>query len=193
MAELAEYGVQKYFDISLPKQGSSDFAVGADWIPATGDVKLWNGSTEGNLSTLPTAVTGGLWRFTLLGTELQAKCVTVKIIDVPTKAVMDNFFRVETFGHPTLAQYAMNFNLRNDALKAIYYGTVTGAATLTTLVDSGLVAADIDFYKGRILLPTSGTQRFQASKINAFAPGTDLLTFDAMTVAMQTGDTYAIC
>lgn len=72
----------------------------------------------------------------------------------------------------------------------VYQGTVTGAATTTTLVDSGLTQADTDWWKGRIIIFTSVIP-LQATDITGFTPGTDTLTFTAVTQA-PTGATYVI-
>lgn len=94
---------------------------------------------------------------------------------------------------------AINGNTTSAAVLAIlngatvvYQGTVTGAATTTTLVDSGLTAPDADFYKGRILIFTSGALTLQATDCTAFTPGTDTITFTALTQAPTAGMTYVI-
>src|SRR3990167_475456 len=72
----------------------------------------------------------------------------------------------------------------------VYQGTVTGAATTTTLIDSGLTQADTDWWKGRIIIFTS-VLTMQATDITAFDPALDKLTFTALTAA-PTGATYVI-
>ena len=94
--------------IPIRKAGSNDFAVGADWTPAAGDVKLSkNGAAQANIGTLPT-YSEGSWEFTLTGTELSARLVEVRIVDSATKAVDDEGFNVETFGHAS-AMFADNY------------------------------------------------------------------------------------
>ena len=92
---------------------------------------------------------------------------------------------------------AINGNTTSAAVLAIlngaavvYQGTVTGAATVTTLIDSGLTQADTDWWKGRIIIFTS-VITLQATDITGFDPATDKLTFTATTVA-PTGATYVI-
>lgn len=77
-------------------------------------------------------------------------------------------------------------------LSAIYRGSVTGAATTTTLIDSGLTATDADHYKGRIVVFLSGNLKHQAADITAFDPATDKITFTALTQAPSGGDRYTI-
>lgn len=72
----------------------------------------------------------------------------------------------------------------------VYRGTVTGAATTTTLIDSGLTQASTDWWKGRIIIFTS-VITMQATDITAFDPATDKLTFTLVTAA-PTGATYVI-
>ena len=72
----------------------------------------------------------------------------------------------------------------------VYQGTVTGAATTTTLIDSGLTQASTDWWKGRIIIFTS-VVTLQATDITAFDPALDKLTFTALTAA-PTGATYVI-
>lgn len=87
------------------------------------------------------------------------------------------------------ADAAATFAILNGAT-AVYRGTVTGAATTTTLIDSGLTQADTDWWKGRIIIFTSGIP-LQATDITGFTPATDTLTFTATTQA-PTGATYVI-
>ena len=72
----------------------------------------------------------------------------------------------------------------------VYQGTVTGAATTTTLVDSGLTQAADDWWKGRIIIFTS-VLTLQGAEITGFTAATDTLTFTAVTSA-PTGATYII-
>jgi len=92
---------------------------------------------------------------------------------------------------------AINGNTTSAAVLAIlngatvvYQGTVTGLATTTTLIDAGLTQADIDWWKGRIIIFTS-VVTLQATDITAFDPVTKKLTFTALTAA-PTGATYVI-
>lgn len=74
----------------------------------------------------------------------------------------------------------------------IYVGSVTGAAATTTLIDSALTEAAADFWKGRIVIFTSGALKYQATDITAFDPVTDKLTFTALTGTPGLADTYVI-
>jgi len=101
MAYLSAYGVARKIRIPMVKRGVVDHAVGADYIPAAGDVKISkDGGTAANVTNLPTAIAMGnsaLWEFNLTATEMQAAQVNVTIADSPTKAVEDNHFDIETY------------------------------------------------------------------------------------------------
>ena len=82
-------------------------------------------------------------------------------------------------------------NLRASS-EAIYNGAVDGAATTTSLIDSGLTEAATDHWKGRILIFITGALKYQATDITAFDPALDKLTFTALTSAPSGGDEYVI-
>ena len=82
-------------------------------------------------------------------------------------------------------------NLERSA-SVIYRGSVTGATSTTTLIDSSLAQAANDFWKGRIVIFTSGALQYQATDITAFTASTHTLTFSALTGAPSNGDTYVV-
>lgn len=102
--------------IPIVKRGAVDFAVGADWTPAAGDVKIAiDGAAAANVTNLPTAVAMGntaYWEFILTAAELSCKQAIVTVADAATKAVEDQAFIVETFGHAS-AMYAADWSLAN--------------------------------------------------------------------------------
>lgn len=89
--------------VPIIKRGVVDFAVGADWTPAAGDVKVTtDNAAAANVTNLPTAVVYGntaMWEFVLTAAELSGKSVRVTVADSATKAVEDQSFIVETFGN----------------------------------------------------------------------------------------------
>ncbi len=99
--------------IPMIKRGVVDYAVGADWTPAAGDVKIAVDNTAPtNVTNLPTAVASGngaFWEFVLTAAELSSKQSVVTIVDAATKAVEDNAFIVETFGNAS-AMYQVDFS-----------------------------------------------------------------------------------
>jgi hypothetical protein len=107
--------------IPIIKRGVVDFAVGADWTPAAGDVKiLIDGTVAANVANLPTAIaganTGVVWEFVLTAAELLGKQIVVLISDAATKAIEDQCFIVETFGNAS-------------AMHAVDYSSLTGFIT----------------------------------------------------------------
>jgi len=100
---LAKYNTQTVFTFPMIKRGVIDFAVTADWTPATGDTKISkDGGNVANTTNNPAAVGGtgsALWTLTLTATELQAAVVDIQIIDSATKAVEDQFFKIYTYGN----------------------------------------------------------------------------------------------
>lgn len=93
--------------VPLTKVGSVNHATSADWTPAAGDVRIRiDGGAWANINTLPTASSTGtnagqaFWEFTFLGAELAGKQIQVAIGDATSgKAVEDDGFIIETFGH----------------------------------------------------------------------------------------------
>ena len=102
--------------IPMIKRAVVDFAVGADWTPAPGDVKIAiDGAAAANVTNLPTAVAMGntaYWEFVLTAAELTCKSAVVTIGDSATKVVEDNAFIVETFGNAS-AMYQADLSAAN--------------------------------------------------------------------------------
>jgi hypothetical protein len=113
-----EYGVATHIYIPIIKRGVVDFAVGADWTAAAGDVKISkDGGAASNVTNLPTAITMGntaMWDFSLTATEMQAAQVMVSVADSATKAVEDQFFTICTYGNAS-ARHKVNLN---DSVRA---------------------------------------------------------------------------
>lgn len=111
MEILRKYGVQTDFYFSVIKRAVVDFAVGADWTPAAGDVKISkDGGAAANVTNLPTAITmgnGAMWKLTLTATEMQAAKIAVTVVDSATKAVEDQMILIATYGHAS-AQHAVD-------------------------------------------------------------------------------------
>jgi phage-related protein len=105
--------------IPLIKKGVVDFAVGADYTPSAGDVKVSkDGGAAANIGTLPTAVVMGnttYWEFHLSASELTCRNLAVTISDNST-AIEDQMFVVETFGNN-----AAQFRTGNEDRAGAYY------------------------------------------------------------------------
>ena len=138
-AFLRKYGTGSGADVFVPmiKRGVVDFAASADWTPAAGDVKVsQDGGTAANVATLPNAVTMGntaMWRFAFSDAELQCALLAVTVADSATKAVEDQMFVVETYGHAS-AMHAFDFDAASAAQTGDSYARIgaTGSG-LTSL------------------------------------------------------------
>lgn len=130
-------------DIYIPivKRASVDFAVGADWTPAGGDVKISiDGAAAANIGTLPTAVVMGntaMWKFVFTNGELTGKLISVSVSDSATKVVEDQFFLIETYGHAS-AMYQADLSAANLPANVVQIGGDTQSATdLKDFADAG--------------------------------------------------------
>jgi hypothetical protein len=102
--------------IPIIKRAVVDYAVGADWTPVAGDVKVFvDGAAVANITNLPTAIAAGntaFWEFILTAAELTCKQLLVTISDAATKVIEDQAFIVETYGNAS-AMYAADLSLAN--------------------------------------------------------------------------------
>lgn len=190
--------------IPIIKRAVVDFAVGADWTPATGDVTVSkDGGTAANIGTLPTALTMGnsaVWVFQLSASELSCKQLMVTIADAATKAVEDQCFVVETVGDASAMYPSDPTADRTDeetrfleAVRGNVRFTVGSASSTTSVVTSSMnpSAAATDQFKGRILVfardTTTTNLRGQATDITASTSG-GVLTVSALSHAPVSGD-----
>jgi hypothetical protein len=119
-----KYNTASHVYVPLIKRGVVDFAVGADFTPAAGDVKISkDGGAAANVTNLPVAIAMGnaaIWDFSLTAAELSAAKVVVTVADAATKAVEDTAFLVETYGNAS-AEYQQD-------LSAAKYAATLGSA-----------------------------------------------------------------
>ena len=134
-AFLRKYGQGTGSDVFIPllRRGIVDFAVGADYTPSAGDVKLsLNGAAAVNIGTLPVAVAMGntaMWQFVFTNAELQAATIAVTLSDSATKAVEDQMFLIETYGHAS-ALHA--FDLDTAGVTQVWDATMANHLTAGT-------------------------------------------------------------
>jgi hypothetical protein len=133
--------------IPVIKRAAVDFAVSADWTPAAGDVKIAvDGAAAANVTNLPTAVAMGnaaYWEFILTAAELSCKSAVVTVADSATKAVEDQSFIVETFGHAS-AMYQADLSAANlPANVTQWLGTAPATPTV-----AGVPEVDVTHYAG---------------------------------------------
>jgi hypothetical protein len=157
------YGAAVTFLCPVIDAGTTDFALSADWTPASGDVKV--STDEGsmtNIGTLPTIVggTGGaLWKFTLTATEMEGKHVDIQIVDSATKAVEDQAIHLETI---------MTVEAEAEA------GTLSTAVMTTTLAE-----VTDNHYNGRVGVFEDGILDGQAFVIDEYSGTNGTITFAA--------------
>lgn len=103
MSDLYKYGVAVHLYKPMIKRALVDFAVGADWTPAAGDVKISkDGGAAANVTNLPSAIAMGnaaMWDFSLTATEMEAAKIRITVSDAATKAVEDTLFEIDTYGN----------------------------------------------------------------------------------------------
>jgi len=157
---LRKYGAATTIRIPVVKRAVVDFAVGADWTPAAGDVKITkDGGAAANVTNLPTALTMGntaLWLFSLTATEMQAAEVVVTVADSATKAVEDQSFIIETYGNAS-AQHEFDIDTQFPTVDVwVWRGTAapvehTGGYPIVTVKD-GTGTGEIDTASGRVAI-----------------------------------------
>jgi spore maturation protein SpmB len=174
------WGTAYTFRAPIVKAGSTDYALTADWTPAAGDVKVSkDGGAFANIATLPTFIaSAAALNWTLSAAETEATEVVIQVIDSATKAVQDQFFRLQTtkaaalqVGVPQAAQSAGDTAITLDAT----------------------AAAQTDFYKGSVVTIISGDGANQARIITAYNGTTKVATIDrGWDVAITIGGTRSV-
>ena len=142
---LSKYGEARTVEIPVVKRAVADFAVGADWTPVAGDVKISkDGAAAANVTNLPTALVmgnGAVWSFALTATEMQAARVLVTVVDAATKAVEDQSFIIETYGHAS-AQHAFDLDTNSVAQTGDNFARLGAPAGASVSVDVAAVKTD---------------------------------------------------
>ena len=171
------YGVAVTFLCPVIKAGDTDFAIGADWTPVSGDVKVSidEGSVT-NIGTLPSIVggTGGaLWKFTLSATEMEGKHIDIQVVDSATKTVEDQAIHVETL--------------------MVVEGAAESVTLSTAVMTTDLAQLTNEHYAGRVGVFEDGVLDGQAFVINEYLGSTGQITFKtAITEAPAIGQKFRI-
>ena len=156
MEYLRKYNTATHVYIPMIKRGVVDFAVGADWTPAAGDVKISiDGGAVANITSLPTAITSGntaVWDFSLSAAELTGRKIDIIISDASPKAIEDTMFSVATYGN---ASAEVVFDLSTATVVAssvsgnvvgsvgsIGTGGIAAASFAAGAIDASAIAAD---------------------------------------------------
>src|SRR3990167_1938391 len=142
---LSKYGEARVIEIPIVKRAVVDFALGADWTPAAGDVTITkDGGAAANVTNLPTARAMGntaLWSFSLTATEMQAARVVVTVADAATKVVEDQAFVIETYGHAS-AQHAFDLDTASTAQTGDGFARLGAPAGASVSADIAAVKVD---------------------------------------------------
>lgn len=148
MTLLLKYATATHIYIPIVKRAVVDFAVGADWTPAAGDVKISiDGGAAANVTNLPTAIAMGntaIWDFSMTSGEMTGAKILITVADAATKAVEDQAILVETFGN---ASAALVFDL-STASQVV--ASVTGAVGSVTGNVGGNVTGTVGSVVGAV-------------------------------------------
>jgi hypothetical protein len=183
MADLYKYATAVHIYKPIIKRGVADFAVGADWIPAAGDVKISiDGGAAANVTNLPVAVTMGntaLWDFSLTTGEITGKKIRITVADSATKAVEDNAFEIDTYGHAS-AQHVADFSQPYISPGTGTNQLIVSAGIATVNVTQRLGLAEKPRYVGAVLSGSTSTT------LNV-TPGTQVIPGDTFEIIEGTG------
>src|SRR5215831_3102715 len=173
-----KYATATHVYVPVIKRNVVDFAVGADWTPAAGDVRVSiDGAASANIATLPTAISmsnTAMWDFSLSTGETTSKKIMVTVADATTKVVEDQMFLIETYGNAS-AEYPPDFSLANLPANVVQ---IDGAANGTHA--SRLFPADVRQIVGAAVSTTTAqlgvnTVSLSAGAITATAIATDAI------------------
>ncbi len=189
MAFLSKYGTARHIYIAIPKAGSANHAVGADWTPAAGDVKISkDGGAAANVTNLPTAIAMGNsaeWDFSITATEMQAAQIVITVSDSATKAVDDTGFIIETYGNAS-AQHPFDLGTASTAQTGDNYARLGAPAGASVSADIAGIQSDTNDIQTR--LPAALVTGRMDSSVGAYQTG---LTPLQPTVAGRTLDVSA--
>lgn len=169
----------------MVKRGLMDQAVGADWTPATGDVKISkDGGATANITTLPVAIAmgnGAIWDFAISATEMSAAKIAIIVADTATKAVEDQMFAIITYGNASAEFPGIDFASTTNL------ASVTTAALSANVITATAINADA-ITAAKVADGTIDAATFAAGAINAAAianAAIDEATFAADTAKYQ--------
>lgn len=170
MPFLSKYNVARHIYINIPKAGSANHAVGADWTPAAGDVKISkDGGAAANVTNLPTAIAMGnsaIWDFSITATEMQAAQVVITVSDSATKAVDDTGFIIETYGNNS-SQHEFDLDNPSAAQSGDCYARLGAPAGASVSADVAAIQSDTDNIQTR--LPAALVSGRMDSSVGAMA------------------------
>ena len=184
---LKRYATATYVDVAMLKRAVQDLALGADWTPAAGDVKVSiDGGTAANIGTLPTAIAMGntaYWRFPIAAGEVTGKTIMITVGDNATKAVEDQAIAIETYGH-RLAEHP-NLGVPTP----IYFTFATAGGLAVEKCGTGITGYTADQLLRRPVKVLSGAANGEQVVVADFAVTNGVITFSPpLTTAPANGD-----
>lgn len=136
-ALLRSYGVQTDIYFPMVKRAVVDLAVTADWTPAAADARISkDGAASAQCTNTVAIASGTSWKLTITATEMQAKQITIQIVDAATKAVEDQFILIETFADAASQHPGIDWANANTAVDNILkrdMSSVSGEASRSLL------------------------------------------------------------
>jgi len=215
-AELRKYATATHIYVPMVKRGVVDYAVGADWTPAAGDVKVSiDGGAAANIATLPVAVAMGqtaYWDFAFSSGETTGKKIVCTVGDSATKAVEDQMITILTYGNAS-AEFASDFSASALAANVTQWegsdltaegtfprlgitdqGTTAAAPTNTTVDLRAACPFSADSTPVGMTLGVYGSTQgyWQFRTINAFTNTNKRCTVDGFTVTPTGTVTYIV-
>lgn len=163
--------------------------AGVDWanVGTPGSTVALSSTTVGTVTTTGTATNVT----TVNG--LAANVITAAAIN--TGAITNTKFAAGAIDAAAIAADAIGASeLAADAvteMRSLASGT-SDSGTTTTMVDAARTEADTDYWKGQVIVFTSGTISGQARLITGFNAATDTITFAPATTQAVSTQTYEI-
>lgn len=141
MPILRKYGVECKIKLAIVGVTSANYAVGSDWDPAEGDVKIVKDEgSEANTTNLPTYVGAMTWTLTLTATEMSAASVVIGVSDQTTPAAIEEQVEhIDTYGHAS-AQHELDLDSAMRGTDSAALASICTEARLAEL-DAGNLPA----------------------------------------------------
>ena len=179
-----KYATAVTIPFTVIKRGVVDFAVGADWTPATGDVKVrQDAGAFANVGTLPSVLSGADWGQPLTTGETTGKFVSVQIVDSATKAIEDQELICFTYGHAN-AYWPFDLSQALPTNFSAFSLTAGGLVTLAGVTHTSAViplVTDITTKTGYSLANPAGAKK------NTALPNVAFEMRDSVTGLLRSG------
>ena len=174
-----KFGVTTSVTMPMIKAGVIDFAASGDWTPVNGDVLISkNEATAVNIATLPVIIDNmNAWKFAFSAAELQARRITVTIVDSATKTVEDSAIVITTYGHAS-AEHVETINDFRDSIlsdSTAFPGANVdvAASAIKAKTDSLTFSTALQLDANMVAISSDGTA---ADNLELFVEGTELGT-----------------